>query len=187
MPASWPAEALKAQAVVARSYALRSLRPSSAYDVFADVRSQVYNGVAAETSATTAAVRSTRARVVRAGGDVAQTFFFSTSGGRTASNEGLRRDAALLPALGRRSARRFIAHHAWTAAFTEREANRGCAGLLGDLREHRRRQPHPSGRAATVAGAPAAAATGPSRRRPSDAARPAQHLDHVVHGRPKGI
>ena len=46
MPASWPAEALKAQAVVARSYALRSRRPSEPYDVFADVRSQVYRGVA---------------------------------------------------------------------------------------------------------------------------------------------
>ena len=45
MPASWPAEALKAQAVVARSYALRSRRPSEPYDVFADVRSQVYRGV----------------------------------------------------------------------------------------------------------------------------------------------
>ena len=110
MPASWPAEALKAQAVVARSYALRSLRPSSAYDVFADVRSQVYRGVAAETAATTAAVRGTRARVVTVGGQIAQTFFFSTSGGRTATNEeAFGGSAALLPAVGRRSARRPVA------------------------------------------------------------------------------
>ena len=62
MPASWPAEALKAQAVVARSYALKSRRPTAAYDVFADVRSQVYRGVAAETTASNTAVNAPRAR-----------------------------------------------------------------------------------------------------------------------------
>lgn len=87
MPASWPAEALKAQAVVARSYALRGRRPAEPFDVYADVRSQVYRGVAAEIPASTAAVRATRAQVVMWGAAVAQTFFFSTSGGRTAANE----------------------------------------------------------------------------------------------------
>ena len=48
MPSTWAAEALKAQAVVARSYALRSRRPDRVFDVFADVRSQVYRGVAGE-------------------------------------------------------------------------------------------------------------------------------------------
>ena len=48
MPSSWAAEALKAQAVVARSYALRSRRPDRVFDVYADVRSQVYRGVAGE-------------------------------------------------------------------------------------------------------------------------------------------
>jgi stage II sporulation protein D len=87
MPASWAAEALKAQAVVARSYALRSRRPTSLYDVFADTRSQVYRGVVAELPAAVAAVRATRALAVRFGGEVAQTFFHSTSGGRTAATE----------------------------------------------------------------------------------------------------
>ena len=62
MPASWPAEALKAQAVVARSYALESRRPTAAYDVFADVRSQVYRGVAAETAASNDGGQRARAR-----------------------------------------------------------------------------------------------------------------------------
>jgi stage II sporulation protein D len=87
MPSTWPEEALRAQAVVARSYALRSRRPSSSFDVYADVRSQVYRGVEGEADSTTAAVRATRARVVLAGVEIAQTFFFSTSGGRTAGNE----------------------------------------------------------------------------------------------------
>jgi stage II sporulation protein D len=87
MPSSWPAEALKAQAVVARSYALTSRRGGPSFDVYADVRSQVYRGVTGEVSTTNDAVRATRGRVVLAGGAVAQTFFFSTSGGRTAGNE----------------------------------------------------------------------------------------------------
>jgi stage II sporulation protein D len=87
MPSSWPAEALKAQAVVARSYALTSGRGGPAFDVYADVRSQAYRGVTGEMSTTNDAVRATRGRVVLAGGAVAQTFFFSTSGGRTAGNE----------------------------------------------------------------------------------------------------
>jgi len=87
MPASWPAEALKAQAVVARSYAIRSRRPAEPFDVYADVRSQVYRGIATEIATSTAAVRATRALAVFYGAEVAQTFFSSTSGGRTAGNE----------------------------------------------------------------------------------------------------
>ncbi|HEX2413138.1 MAG TPA: SpoIID/LytB domain-containing protein [Solirubrobacteraceae bacterium] len=87
MPASWPSEALKAQAIVARSYALTSRAPGLAYDVYADVRSQVYRGVTGEIMSTTEAVRATKGRVVLAVGQIAQTFFFSTSGGRTAGNE----------------------------------------------------------------------------------------------------
>ena len=87
MPDDWHPDALRAQAVVARSYALRSRRPGSAYDVFADVRSKVYRGMGGEVATTNAAVRATQGRVVLAGGEVAQTFFFSTSGGRTAGNE----------------------------------------------------------------------------------------------------
>jgi stage II sporulation protein D len=152
MPASWPAEALKAQAVVARSYALRSLRPSSPYDVFADVHSQVYRGVLAETAATTAAVRGTRARVVTAGGEIAQTFFFSTSGGRTATNE---EGFGGSPLAYLRSVDDphddLSPHHTWTATFTEREATRKLRKvLLGDLRGLAVASTTPSGRAATV-------------------------------------
>jgi stage II sporulation protein D len=84
VPYYWPAEALKAQAVVARSYAL-AVRKTGAYDVYADTRSQVYGGIAAERPATSAAVDATAGQVVLYGGKVATTFFFSTSGGRTAA------------------------------------------------------------------------------------------------------
>jgi stage II sporulation protein D len=83
VPPDWPAEALKAQAVVARSYALVSRR-SGPFDLYADTRSQVYGGVASEEPATTAAVGETAAQVLMFDGKVAATYFYSTSGGRTA-------------------------------------------------------------------------------------------------------
>ncbi len=152
MPASWPAEALKAQAVVARSYALKSRRPTEAYDVFADVRSQVYRGVLAETTASNAAVKATRARVVTVGGEIAQTFFFSTSGGRTATNEEAFGGAPI-------SYLRSVddpyddlsPYHTWTARFTRSQARRKLKPVtLGKLRGLRVAARTPSGRAATV-------------------------------------
>jgi stage II sporulation protein D len=86
VPSTWPAEALKAQAVVARSYAL-AVRKTGAFDLYADTRSQVYGGVAAEKPTTNAAVDATAGQVLLYAGKVATTFFFSTSGGRTASIE----------------------------------------------------------------------------------------------------
>ena len=48
MPSAWPDEALKAQAVAARSYALAHRVSGKAFDLYADVRSQVYGGIAGE-------------------------------------------------------------------------------------------------------------------------------------------
>ena len=86
-PASWPTEALKAQAVAARSYALSTAVRGNGFDVYDDTRSQVYGGVGAETARTDQAVAATRLQVVLYQGKVAQTFFFSTSGGHTENNE----------------------------------------------------------------------------------------------------
>lgn len=84
VPAHWPAEALKAQAVVARSYAIAVRRTGAPFDLFADVRSQVYGGIEAEAPETAAAVLATVGQVLLYEGKVATTYFFSTSGGKTA-------------------------------------------------------------------------------------------------------
>jgi stage II sporulation protein D len=84
VPHTWPPEALKAQAIAARSYALAT-RKSGAFDLYDDTRSQVYGGVDAETFPTTAAVDATAARVLAYRGRIAVAYFFSTSGGRTAA------------------------------------------------------------------------------------------------------
>ena len=86
-PASWPPEALKAQAVAARSYALATPVHGNGFDQYDDTRSQVYGGASAETTKTNAAVDATAGQVVMYAGKVAQTYFFSTSGGHTENNE----------------------------------------------------------------------------------------------------
>jgi stage II sporulation protein D len=86
-PASWPLEALKAQAVAARSYGLSTGIRGGSFDLYDDTRSQAYGGVGAETAKTDQAVSATRLQVVMYGGRIAQTFFFSTSGGHTENNE----------------------------------------------------------------------------------------------------
>jgi stage II sporulation protein D len=86
-PASWPIEALKAQAVAARSYGLSTGIRGGTFDLYDDTRSQAYGGVGAETAKTDRAVSATHLQVVMYGGKIAQTFFFSTSGGHTENNE----------------------------------------------------------------------------------------------------
>ena len=86
-PASWPAEALRAQAVAARSYVLSTGTKGGTFNVYDDTRSQAYGGVGAETAKTDQAVNATRLQVVMYGSKVAQTYFFSTSGGHTENNE----------------------------------------------------------------------------------------------------
>jgi stage II sporulation protein D len=89
MPASWPEEALRAQAVAARSYALVTDRGGEVFDQFPDTRSQVYRGLTAEQPTTNRAVKATAGEVLRYGGAIAVTYFFSTSGGRTENVENI--------------------------------------------------------------------------------------------------
>jgi stage II sporulation protein D len=84
MPRRWSIAALAAQAVAARSYALATLKPGSDFDLYSDTRSQVYGGISYETPNSNEAVRRTANKVLTWNGHVATTFFFSTSGGRTA-------------------------------------------------------------------------------------------------------
>jgi stage II sporulation protein D len=86
-PSSWPPEALRAQAVATRSYALSTSKRGAGFDHYDDTRSQAYGGVAAETVKTNQAVADTALQVVLYNGKVAQTYYFSTSGGSTENNE----------------------------------------------------------------------------------------------------
>ena len=87
-PSSWPADALRAQAVAARTYAITTNAGGNAgFDQYADTRSQMYRGVAAERPTTDDAQRSTEGEIVTYNGNPVVTYFFSTSGGRTENVE----------------------------------------------------------------------------------------------------
>jgi stage II sporulation protein D len=83
-----PPQALMAQAVAARSFALTQMQGSAAkaWDLDNSADSQVYGSMNAERGATDAAVRATRGEVLTFNGAVAHTYFFSNSGGFTASS-----------------------------------------------------------------------------------------------------
>ena len=88
MPSDWPADALEAQAVAARTYALASLTTvvtARTYDLYGDTRSQVYGGIEAESPAVTQAVDATARQVVLYAGKVITAYYSSSSGGRTVS------------------------------------------------------------------------------------------------------
>lgn len=83
MPSNWPLAALEAQAIASRTYALTSDAGGSRFDVYADTRSQMYLGTAAETASTNAAVSATTGQIVEYAGEPAITYYFASSGGMT--------------------------------------------------------------------------------------------------------
>ena len=87
MPSTWPLEALKVQAVAARTYALATRKTDGAFDQYPDTRSQVYRGVTGESVRSDAAVSDTAGRIVTYEGVPAVTYYFSTSGGYTENME----------------------------------------------------------------------------------------------------
>jgi stage II sporulation protein D len=83
MPFYWRVGALEAQAVAARSYALSQRKPAQSFDVYADARDQVYEGIRGERAWTNRAVGATAGEVLTWNGQVALTYYCSTSGGLT--------------------------------------------------------------------------------------------------------
>jgi stage II sporulation protein D len=86
VPPEWPMATLKTFAVAARSIALSTDVGGNGFALYSDTRTQNYGGVGVETARTDAAVRATRNQVVTYHGQVAQTTYFSSSGGRTESH-----------------------------------------------------------------------------------------------------
>ncbi|KPK41708.1 MAG: hypothetical protein AMJ78_04710 [Omnitrophica WOR_2 bacterium SM23_29] len=81
----WPMEAIKAQAIAARTYALYQIKESKGkdYDVTADVSSQVYGGIFSEKWRTNKAVDRTKGRVLVYRGSIFPTYYHATCGGAT--------------------------------------------------------------------------------------------------------
>lgn len=91
MPASWPVEALRAQAIAARTYAVSQATASRAagspFDLLDTADSQVYGGATSEVASTTAAVLSTRGIVITHQGIPISAVYHSSSGGHTENSE----------------------------------------------------------------------------------------------------
>lgn len=81
----WPMEAMKAQAVAARTYAYYQMQKNheGLFDLTSDIYSQVYGGKSAERFRTNIAVRRTRGQVLMYQGNVLPAYFHSNSGGHT--------------------------------------------------------------------------------------------------------
>ena len=140
-PANWPAAALEAQAVAARTYAITTAKAvTNGFDQFADTRSQVYTGIKAETTTTDAAVAATEGEIVAYNGTPAVTFFFSTSGGRTENVENAFADAEPEPWLVSVDDPydTMSPAHRWTVTKSLKAATRSLHGLVkGSLRSIR--------------------------------------------------
>ena len=89
MPPSWNVEALRAQGVAARTFALKNRKRHSAegFDLCSTSHCQVYEGMPAETRTTTEAVDSTRGEVLFYKGAIMDALFHTDSGGMTESSE----------------------------------------------------------------------------------------------------
>ncbi|MEB3298111.1 MAG: SpoIID/LytB domain-containing protein [Candidatus Sericytochromatia bacterium] len=89
MPPAWPMEALKVQAVAARTYLAATLGrfAKEGFDLHADDRSQVYGGMSAEQPRTNDAVRSTAGLVLTWLGSPIKAYYSSGAGGMTEAND----------------------------------------------------------------------------------------------------
>jgi stage II sporulation protein D len=88
MPTNWPQEALKAQAVAARSESIAKLgrHRSDGFDLCAEVHCQVYSGVEKETELGNMAVDSTRGMILEYGSKAVDAIYSSNCGGHTQDN-----------------------------------------------------------------------------------------------------
>jgi stage II sporulation protein D len=86
---TWPAEALKAQAVAARSFGAQRIGSAGLFDVYCTTRSQAYGGADGEAAATNAAVDGTRGKVPTWKGKPIGAYYFDTSGGHTENVENI--------------------------------------------------------------------------------------------------
>ncbi len=86
MPHKWPLEALKAQAIASRTYALKKTG-NDLYDIDSTQSDQVYNGLESKTYKTNKAVKYTRSLVITHKNKLINALFHSSSGGMTENSE----------------------------------------------------------------------------------------------------
>ncbi len=86
MPTKWPIEALKAQAIASRTYALKQ-KGNNLFDIDSTQKNQVYNGLESSTYKTIRAVKNTRSLVLTHNNKLINALFHSSSGGMTENSQ----------------------------------------------------------------------------------------------------
>lgn len=87
MSNTWPLEALKAQAICARTYVIAILGKHSNFDICTDEHCQVYRGVGSANATTDSAVDQTAGQYATYNGQLCTTFYASSDGGATENSE----------------------------------------------------------------------------------------------------
>ncbi|MGK7931811.1 MAG: SpoIID/LytB domain-containing protein [Microcystaceae cyanobacterium] len=147
---TWPLEALKAQAVAARTYALHKVAKSANryYDLDTTTRTQVYKGLDTEFVSTQDAVNSTLGQVMTYNGQVILSAFHSSSGGHTENVEDVW--SSPLPYLrGVIDYDQSAPVFQWTKAFSVSQMSRTIGGV-GTIRSFVPEQTTPHGRVVTM-------------------------------------
>lgn len=132
MPSSYPMEALKAQAVCARTYARKQMEEKRAEEFFADVDDsvsyQVYNNQA-HSEKTDEAVRKTAGIVMKKDGELAEALYYSTSCGMDMTAD-LSEEAVFAAFLSENNLKAYEAEEPWYRWQTEI-----MLGQMGDVKE----------------------------------------------------
>lgn len=163
-------EAAKAQAVAARTYAVRYLgrREALGFDVFATVQDQVYGGVGDEYDLVSRAVRETEGEILVYDGRPIEAYYHSTCAGHTAAIEEVWNSAPVpylqaVEDVNPRTGRawdHFSSRFDWTQRWSAAEMNRilgetladsvRSGGRVGEVRDMRVLERTPSGRVARM-------------------------------------
>ena len=133
MSGNWPLEALKAQAVAARTYAVykRQKERNALYDVSNTESSQVYKGVVSEFNTTQAAVRATAGQVLTYNNQLILSVFHACSGGHTENVEDVWSES--LPYLrGVQDYDQDVTQCQWVKSFSGEELTKRLSGV-GDV------------------------------------------------------
>lgn len=130
MNGNWPSEALKAQAVAARTYAIykRKNESNDIYDVVNTQASQVYKGIVSESPGTHAAVNATTGQVLTYNNQIILSVFHACSGGHTANVEDVWSES--LPYLrGVQDFDQNVRACQWVKTFSPKEINKRISGV----------------------------------------------------------
>ena len=151
MSANWPLEALKAQAVAARSYALykRSTAGNSVYDVGDTTSWQVYKGMESEAPSTQQAVQATAGQVMTYDGKVILAAFHAASGGHTENVEDIWKSPFIPYLRGVVDYDQGTPSYQWTKSFSRRELSRRISGV-GNVKSMTPERTTPQGRIVTM-------------------------------------